>query len=151
MPRFWLDAFTAESWDETRAHGFRVLGFHKSRHLMVRRMEKGDLVFCWIKGAHQIVGVVEVSGEPYVANAPAIWGDGLYPERVPVTPLATCTVDEGYDMTIILPRLSFYNPDNMHQTWAHFRGSPNGLEEEDGNLLLDALEACQSAALKHRC
>ncbi len=140
MPRFWLDAFTAESWDETRVYGFRVLGFHKSRHLKVGRMEKGDLVFCWIKVVHTLVGAVQVTGEPYLSYEPKIWTDGLYPARVSVTPLLTFTADQGCDLNGVLSQMSFYDADNMHRTWSHFRGSPNELQEADGRLLLSALE-----------
>ena len=142
MPQFWLEAFSVESWDESRRDGFRVVGFRKRRYPTLQRFHQGDVILCWIKEIQVLVGALRVIGEPYLADLPPMWSDGLYSARIAVEPLLTLPVEQGCDLVELLPALSFYDPQNMHQTWAHFRGSPNALQESDGHTLLSALADC---------
>lgn len=133
MPSYWFDVFTAETWEEARAHGFAVSGFSENKYGTVKRVKQGDVLICYLKGAKQLIGALRVVGESYFAREPRIWAGADFPARVGVEPIITLPVDAGIDFLALLPRMGVYDPGNMRSTWARFQGSPTQLRASRGN------------------
>lgn len=145
MPRFWFDVFTRATWDEARAIGFSVSGFSRTKLATVRRVQPGDVLICYLKGQMRLVGALRVTGTAYSADEPRIWSSQVFPARLPVEPLVILSESAAVDFVSLLPRMSFYDAANIRRSWARLQGSPTLLSDEDGQVLLDAIEAADAS------
>ena len=47
---YWLDLFTGTTWDEFQNAGSRINGFNARMRSSVNRIEKGDILLCYLTG-----------------------------------------------------------------------------------------------------
>jgi hypothetical protein len=78
-PTYWLDLFTAETWQEFLDNGGDVTGFSPRRFKTVQRMKPGDLLLCYVTRVSRWVGVLEVTGDAFFDEHP-IWKSQLFPQ-----------------------------------------------------------------------
>ena len=76
---YWIDLFTVETWKEFLDHGGDVSGFSENRQATVQRMKPGDYLLCYLTRVSRWVGVLEVTGEPFLDEAP-IWSSRGFPQ-----------------------------------------------------------------------
>jgi hypothetical protein len=136
---YWLDLFSGQTWDEYLKAGASVSGFRSSRGKIVGRMTKGDYLLCYLTGVSRFIGVLEVTGDPYMDPAP-IWKDEAFPERVPVRPVVTLTPDTAVPIAELLDRFTWASFLKSPIAWTgHFRGSPALWNQADGKLVMRAI------------
>src|SRR5262245_5385734 len=82
--RYWLDLFTGTTWAEFLKAGGTVSGFRDTRWNTVKQLRVGDYFLCYLTGLSRWVGVLEVTGAPYLDRDTRIWEVDLFPARVPV-------------------------------------------------------------------
>lgn len=140
MPQnYWLDLFTGTTWEEFLASGATVSGFRPRRWKSVQRMRPGDLLLCYATGVSRWIGVLEVTGEPFWDDTP-IWASEDFPARIPVQVKTALKPEHAVPISLLLPRLSFHNPDRP-KVWAGaMRGSPVTMKPEDAKVILAAIE-----------
>jgi predicted RNA-binding protein len=82
-PTYWLDLFTGTTWEEFLKAGGVVSGFRESRWSTVQKMKPGDCFLCYVTGISRWIGLLEVTGEPYIDKT-RIWEREEFPCRIPV-------------------------------------------------------------------
>jgi len=141
---FWLDLFTWETWSEFLNNGGKISGFREGRWTTVQRVATGDIFLCYLTGISRFVGVLEVTGQPFLDKSP-IWKSAVFPARLPVKVLIQLKAETAVPVYALRDQLSFFQPDPDSAAWTgHFRGSPNRFNEADGRIILNALEQAQA-------
>jgi len=136
---YWLDLFTGTTWKEFRDAGARVSGFSAKRRSVAQRVEKGDLLLCYLTGVMRWVGVLEV-GE-VSTDTTRIWKDQEFPIRFNVKPLMLLEPEHGVPMEHLEGRVSFFaNSRDKGKFRGFVRGSPNLFKNpKDAELILSLL------------
>jgi predicted RNA-binding protein len=136
---YWLDLFTGTTWDEFQAAGGDVSGFREPRWRIVRQINPGDYLLCYMTGISRWIGVLEVVSEPFRESVP-IWNDEIFPCRVRVRPIVTLTPETAVPVIELRDQLSaFHNLTNPHAWTSHFRGSPTRWKSSDGEAVVAAV------------
>src|SRR4051794_39264515 len=82
-PNYWLDLFTAKTWQEFLDAGGRVSGFSDARWVTVQRILPGARLLCYLTGISRFVGLLKVTGKAFRDNRP-IWSSAEFPSRLEV-------------------------------------------------------------------
>jgi len=70
---YWLDLFTGTTWREFRDAGASVSGFSAKRRRIADRLEKGDILLCYLTGVMRWIGALEVGNKTNLTDR--IWKD----------------------------------------------------------------------------
>lgn len=105
--QYWLDLFTAKTWDEFLAHGGKVTGFRESRWSAVQRMRPGDRLLCYLTGISRWIGLLEVTGNAFRGDEP-IWADETFPSRINVQVLVDLTPETAIPVHDLADELSMF-------------------------------------------
>src|SRR5664280_2945676 len=139
-PSYWLDLFTAKTWQEFLDAGASTSGFSASRWTTVRRMKVGDYLLCYLTGISRFIGVIRVDSEPFQSDTP-IWGDATFPSRVNVELVHRLDPETAVPVLELRDQLSmFQNLTNPNYWSGAFRGSPALWKSEDGRRVIAAIE-----------
>jgi len=137
---YWLDLFTAKTWEEFLSAGAEVSGFREGRWKTVQKIRPGDRLLCYVTGASRFAGVLEVTSEPF-KDSSVIWSDDAFPCRVKVKAIITLPVENAVPVVTLKSVLSVFLDLKSPAAWTgHFRGSPARWSSEDGEHVLQALE-----------
>jgi hypothetical protein len=145
-PAYYVIVFTATSWHIFLQAGGTIAGFPSHAWTRVTKLKVGDYLLCYIVDAKQWIGLIRVSGEPYSASEPPIWGPDAFPSRVPVE-----LVEELHESTAVpaknlirqLPRLKAAADKNPGAWGGFLRGSPRRWPPEDAKVVIDAMRKAQ--------
>lgn len=134
LMKYYTNLFTAKSWQEFKAQGGTISGQSESRHAWCSKMQPGDRLLCYLVGASRWIGVLEITGSPYLDfdEKNRIWEDNLYPSRIPVKIILECELETSPD---VKPDIYEYSVmANMKpSSWGIlFLGSLNNWPVEDG-------------------
>ena len=142
---YWLDLFTAATWNEFKAVGGKVSGFRESRWNTVQKIKPGDQFLCYLTGISRFIGILEVTGGPYKDKTP-IWKDEEFPCRLKVKVIEELTPETAVPVLELRDKLSFFeNLTSPHAWTGHFRASPIKWNSADGEAVVQAvLEAKQN-------
>ncbi|MEK0084200.1 hypothetical protein [Benzoatithermus flavus] len=145
QPTYWLDLFTYETWTEFLAAGANVSGFREKRWNNVQKMNKGDILLCYLTGVSRWIGLLEVVGSAF-KDAKPIWTAGDFPARIPVKLVAKLEPTTAVPVIELKDKLSvFQNLKSPHAWTGHFRGSPYKWKPQDGAAVVAAvLEAVKN-------
>jgi len=129
MVDYWLDLFTAETWEEARQYGFQVTGFRASKWSAVERIKLGDLLVCYLTKLSRFCGILKVRSQPYkdIDKAKKIWKHDSFPCLLDVDPIITLDLLHSVPKDEIIPRLS-----SPMQWKGLVRGSPTRISFDDG-------------------
>jgi len=137
--QYWLDLFTGVTWEEFRAAGANISGFRKFRWKTIQRIKPGDYLLCYLTGVSRFIGILEVTGEPFLDNTP-IWKDEDFPARLKVKTVVELTPETAVPVHELKELLSFFkNLKNPHAWSGRFRGSPAKWNTSDGEAIVKAL------------
>lgn len=141
---YWLDLFTVTTWQQFLDAGASISGFSQTRAKAVEKIRPGDYLLCYLTGVSRFVGVLEVTSKPFVDSTP-IWGEGAYPHRVSVKPLAVLTPETGIPILDMRGRLSiFRNLEHSPNAWTgHLRASPTRWSPSDGEAVVAAVKEAE--------
>jgi hypothetical protein len=141
---YWIDLFTAETWQEFLDHGGDVSGFSEKRRTIVAKIRPGDYLLCYLTRASRWVGLLEVLGEPFFDQEP-IWSAQVFPCRVKVKALLTLTPEHGVPVLNMREELSVFRGLGNPNHWqGPFRASPTKWKTADGEAVVRALNEAQS-------
>jgi hypothetical protein len=91
---YWLDLFTAVTWQEFLDAGGKVSGFRESRWSALQKVKPGDYFLCYVTGISRWIGLLEVTSEAFRDTA-TVWKDESFPCRVKVKVVAKLTPETG--------------------------------------------------------
>jgi hypothetical protein len=140
MVSYWLDLFTGTTWEEFQAAGATISGFRGTKAATVAKIQKGDILLCYLTGVMRWVGALEVVGP--VKDERAIWTFDQFPERLLVKPLILLSAENGVPMNALRGKVAFYQSDADRGGFKGFlRGSPMRFSSDaDAELILSFLE-----------
>lgn len=137
--KYWLNLFSAKTWDEFLGHGGTVTGFPEGRWKRLQRVEIGDYFLCYLTGVSRWIGILEVTSEIYHDTSP-IWEDKTFPCRFEVKPVVTLTPETAVPIHLLSDRLSYFQNLKNPNAWSgFFRGSGNQIEPDDAEVVIEAL------------
>jgi hypothetical protein len=148
--QYWLDLFTGTTWDEFRAAGSTCTGFRQRMRRLVAKVQRGDILLCYLTGVMRWVGALEVVGPS--KDKRAIWKDEQFPERLEVQPVVLLDAKHGVPMTELEGKVCFYRGPNDRGKFVGFvRRSPNQFQDaKDGELVLELLKKAEAAPVERR-
>jgi len=146
---YWLDLFTAVTWQEFLGAGGNVSGFRESRWNTLQKIKVGDYFLCYLTGVSRWVGLLEVVSDPF-RDTSTIWKDESFPCRVRVKIVVKLTPETGIPVKEMRDRLSVFQTTGGALAWTgHFRGSPTKWKAADGQAVVEAvLKAAESPVLR---
>lgn len=141
----WLDLFTGETWKEFQEHGSNISGFRESRWAIVKKIEPGDYLLCYLTGVMGWIGVLEVVDKPFKSKEPRIWSREDFPCRIKVKTLIGLRPEEAVPLRTLKDRLSYFKNRKTPNSWlGHFRGSPVREKKEDAEIIIKAIEEAKN-------
>ena len=140
---YWLDLFTGTTWQEFREAGASVSGFSAKRQSVAQRLQKGDVLLCYLTGVMRWVGALEVGDRS--TDTKRIWKDQEFPVRFNVKPLIMLEPEHGVPMEQLKGRVNFFATDKDRGKFRGFvRGSPNLFKDsKDADLILSLLREAE--------
>ena len=105
--QYWLDLFTAATWDDFKRAGGKVSGFRESRWSTVQKIKPGDYFLCYMTGISRFFAILEVTGVGYRDKTP-IWSDEEFPCRLKVRIVAQLSPDTAVPVLELREDLSFF-------------------------------------------
>jgi hypothetical protein len=138
----WTHLFTWQTWREfLDVAGASVTGFPERRWASVQQMKAGDVLLCYLLGVSRYIGILEVTGTPYLSYKP-IWSGRVYPARVPVRLKLELLPEYGVPVAALAGELSYFKAESAPRAWTHhFRSAPIRETPADAELVLNALES----------
>jgi hypothetical protein len=122
---YWLDLFTAVTWQEFLDAGANLSGFRDSRWNTLQKVKVGDYFLCYLTGVSRWIGLLEVTSAPFQDTSP-VWKDESFPCRLTVRVVAKLTPENGIPVKEMKDQLSVFRTSGGGAlAWTgHFRGSP---------------------------
>jgi len=135
---YWLDLFTVKTLEEFQKAGARVSGFRERRFNTCQQIQPGDKLLCYVTGISRWVGVLRVT-KPVYRSEERIWDMEMFPVRLGVEPEILLPPEHGVPHQILQP--SLHSP---ARSWGgYLRGSPTRLQQQDAEVILDAIQRAQ--------
>lgn len=132
MPRYWIDLFTPETWEEFRSAGSKISGFRENRFAVATKVKPGDLFVCYIARIGRFAGIIKVEStvrkDPVMAKG--IWKGDFFPSILDVKPIVEMDIVHSVPKAEIIPKLP-----NATKWGGYVRGSPTRIPEEDGKII----------------
>jgi hypothetical protein len=146
---YWLDLFTAVTWQEFLEAGGNVSGFRDSRWNALQKVKIGDYFLCYLTGVSRWIGLLEITSAPFQDSSP-IWKDESFPCRVKVKVVAKLTPETGIPVKEMKEQLSAFKTAGGPLAWTgHFRSSPTKWKAADGEAVVKAvLESVESPVIR---
>lgn len=116
-PTYWLDLFTAKTWQEFLDAGGNTSGFSAQRWNTVRRMKKDDILLCYLTGISRFIGSLRVSSEAFQDDTP-IWSEGQFPSRVQVEVIHALTPETAVPVLDLREQLSVFRNLSNPNYWS---------------------------------
>jgi predicted RNA-binding protein len=137
---YWLDLFTAQTWNEFLQAGGTVSGFKESRWSTVSKIKPGDFLLCYVIGISRWVGLLEVTSDPY-KDVNRIWSKDIFPSRMKVKPIITLKLETAIPIRELQESLSYFKDLRRPNSWVgHFRGSPTREKFDDAQVIIAAMK-----------
>jgi len=137
MVQYWLDLFTPRTWEEAQRNGFKLSGFRENRWGLVKKIEPGDLLICYITRISRFSGILKVVSKPYKdeKKAKKVWKGDSFPCVMDVEPVITLDFLHSVPASEVISKLT------IAAKWGGIvRGSPNRVNKEDGNTIKKILK-----------
>lgn len=137
---YWLNPFTATTWQEFLVAGGTISGFSQNRQETARRIQTDDILLCYLADAMRWVGALQVIGPSQ--DTRTIWQAADFPVRFEVNPLVTLEPEQGIPLDNLEGKVTFYTgPKDTAKLKKLLRSSPSRLQQpEDGELILKLLQ-----------
>lgn len=138
--RYWLDLFTGTTWAEFLRSGAAVSGFRETRWPSVKQLRQGDYLICYLTGLSRWIGVLEVTGEPFLDHKNRIWDLDQFPARVPVKLIAQLQPSTAVPILGMQEQLSIFKNATSPSAWTGaVRASPAQWKMADGEAVVAAI------------
>lgn len=136
---YWLDLFTAKTWEEFLKAGGTVSGFRHGRRKIAQGVKSGDYFLCYLTGVSRWIGILKVISGPF-EDMKRIWSDEDFPVRFNVESLVVLTPETAIPVLDLKKDLSFFkNLKNPHAWTGYFRSSPKKISRDDGKVIENAI------------
>lgn len=142
---YWLDLFTGTTWDEFQRAGSKISGFNNRMRNAVNRIQKGDILLCYLTGVMRWVGALRVLGPS--SDQSTIWKDAQFPVRLEVEPLIILKPEHGIPMSSLEGKLDFYEgPEHRGKFRGFLRASPALFRRKtDGDLIMELMKQAKAS------
>lgn len=151
---FFTNLFSPDTYETFSRSSRDVSGFSKHQLAWAKRVQKGDLLVCYMTKLSRWVGVLETLGECYTDDTPLFYSESdPYVIRFKVRPLVWLPKDQSIPIREkhIWDTLSFTKGvDQRSSAWTgKVRISLNRLSDEDGQFLQNQLFTQQATGHRY--
>jgi len=146
---YWLDIFTAATWQEFQNAGAYTTGFPEKRRNTVKKVQPGDILVCYVSGLSLWVGALAVIG-PSSDDRP-IWRGDEYPSRLEVRPIIILDPEDGVPLAKLEGQVSFFEGPSDRPAYKFFlRRSPTLFQRrEDAEFIFSLLTEAEQNRTAH--
>ena|SRR5208337_1629971 len=138
--KYFLAVFSVTSWREFLRNGAKVYGTTGNQINRAKKLQKGDLLICYITGFSQFVGIVEIISDAYVDKS-RIWEEDTFPVRFDVRLIEKLSEHSGISGKGLIGKITVLkNLNNPKKWWAFFINSLNEFPAEDGEYLVNEIK-----------
>ena len=103
----------------------------------MRQLRTGDYLICYLTGLSRWIGVLEVTGQPYLDHQTRIWNLDQFPARVPVKLIAKLEPLTAVPILNMRDGLSIFQQSNSPGAWTGaVRASPVQWKLKDGEAVV---------------
>lgn len=136
---YWLNLFSAETWNEFLRHGGTTTGFRESQKTRAEAVRVGDRFICYVTGLSRFIGILEATSGSSWETDP-IWASATFPVRFKVKPIVTVPFENAIPPVELREQLKAFEgkPGVNNFGWL-FQGSLRKWAKEDGDLILEEL------------
>lgn len=145
---YYAVVFTESSWGLFKAAGGTTAAFPSGAWGRVAKLKSGDVLLCYMTDVMQWVGLLQVTGDPYIGTEPPIWGVGVFPARVQVRvaeELPAGSAVSAKQLVRQIPRLRAAEEKHPGSWAAYVRGSPRKWPAEDAAVVINAIRHSKTA------
>jgi predicted RNA-binding protein len=104
------------------------------------QLSRTDYLLCYITKISRFVAVLEALGTPYMDDTP-IWKQDIFPFRVRVREVVAIQLERAVHVKGLAGQLSIFRNLKHSSAWGvHFRNSPKRWNQDDGQVVLRALQ-----------
>jgi len=136
---YYTDLFSPETYEAFSRSSRDVTGFRMRQRGMAERVRSGDRFICYITKLSRWAGVLEVTGQLFVDDAPRFYAtDDPFVVRFKVKPIAWLSKDKAIPIhePMVWDQLTFTKNSDGSASWTGaVRRSLNQMKNEDGELL----------------
>lgn len=137
---YWVTIFNGSTWQEFLSSGGAVSGNTRRNWNKVKKIAPGDWLLCYVTGVSRWIGILEVTGKPYLSEEP-LYSLDAYPARLPVKVLVALEPEHAIPVTLLRDRLSYFQTEAPNAWKWHFRSSPMLESREDAEVVVAALQS----------
>src|SRR3989304_4822757 len=116
---YWLDLFTAKTWEEFHKAGGNVSGFRIRRRKMMQGIKPGDYFLCYLTGVSRWIGILEVTSGPF-KDTKKIWSDENFPTRFNVKTLGLHKPETAVPRQNLKSQISFFKILKNPNAWSGY-------------------------------
>jgi len=141
--KYWLDLFTAETWNEFLKNGAEISGFRESKKKLAEKIKPGDYFICYVTGISRFIGILEIKSKVFCDNS-QIWERETFPIRFKVKLVHKLTLLTAIPVLELKDKLSIFKNLKSKNAWTgSFRGSPARIKEEDGEIIAHEIKKAE--------
>lgn len=146
---YWLTIFSIETWQEFLEAGAETAGFQEIRASLVKKLQPGDYLLCYVTKISRWVGILEVVSGYFVDRSP-IWRSGVFPCRVKVKAVICLTPDTAVPVLEMRDELTVFQNLANPKIWSGaFRVSPFQWKASDGEAVVSAVKEASENSVIH--
>lgn len=149
-PRYYLAVFSWQSWREFRDHGGTVYGTTKNKINSARKIEKDDLLICYLSKWAVFVGVLRVI-QPARYDETPLYGQGVFPVRLDVEMVNALDPENGVPVLDLQDQLTIFKRLKNPNHWSgFFVNAFSRFPEEDGMAIVKMFEEWKGCTAPRR-
>jgi predicted RNA-binding protein len=143
---YWIIVGSPENFAATREHDFTIQGMKTRQRKKAAQMKPGDKIVYYITGKKAFAGVATITSEAF-EDSTIIWKstnkkreDEVYPHRVNIEPDIILDDDDFLDAEETALQMKHVQKWPAKNWTLAFQGNVHKIDEEDYQLLRDAIE-----------
>jgi predicted RNA-binding protein len=143
---YWIIVGSPENFAATRQHDFTIQGMKTRQRKKAAQMKPGDKIVYYITGKKAFAGVATITSEAF-EDSTIIWKstnkkreDEVYPHRVNIEPDIILDDDDFLDAEETALQMKHVQKWPAKNWTLAFQGNVHKIDEEDYQLLRDAIE-----------
>jgi hypothetical protein len=149
MTQYWLCQFDVETWQAFVDSGAAAVRFGEAREPTVARIQPGDWIVGYLRGASRLIGALEVLRRMELDKSSENWQSEMFPIQVPVRPHVLLSISTAVPIVNLRDKLSIFQGLVRPQAWTGpFRRALFRLRPDDGNVIVNVLAETARAPIE---
>jgi hypothetical protein len=147
----WILTGSPENYAATAERGYRLIGMKERRRLQAESMEPGDRIVLYLTRVMAFAAAIRLTGELFEDRAPVWPGKpgkaDAYPWRFEAEPELVLEEAAWLPAEAVKGELEWIRKWPAEHWKLAFQGQLRSVSEQDADVLLEAMRACQGAGV----